>query len=133
MPGDLEGSLHTAVDALKLLDKGNRMIETCAGFLNRLGHVISLLSKPYRKTSLQFPPKMLISREAADDSIGSAFQPLIPGTNDHALLNSHSRAMPVSAQLGSINYQSQLEPLGMDLGEFLIESDLDFLNYFPVN
>jgi hypothetical protein len=30
-----------------------------------------------------------------------------------------------------VNMQEQ-SPLGMDLGEFMMESDLDFLNYFSI-
>jgi hypothetical protein len=37
--------LQTAVDALMLLDNGNRMVERCAAFLGRLGRLLSSLSK----------------------------------------------------------------------------------------
>ncbi|KAF2801274.1 uncharacterized protein BDZ99DRAFT_456469 [Mytilinidion resinicola] len=102
--GGVERPLQTAVGALRLLDKGNRMVETCAAFLNRLGQVIISL--------------------ASDSSTGMPLQLPFLG-NDDTLLNSYG-----GTQAGNTNLQS---PLGMDLGEFIMERDLDFLNYFAVN
>lgn len=43
---DISGRpLHAAVDALLLLDTGNRMVEKCAAFLNRLSQVLSSIGE----------------------------------------------------------------------------------------
>lgn len=41
-------------------------------------------------------------------------------------LGQNTSQMPIAGQ------HLQQSPLGMDLGEFMIESDLDFLNYFRI-
>ncbi|KAF2501403.1 hypothetical protein BU16DRAFT_450555 [Lophium mytilinum] len=45
--GGPERPVQAAVDALMLLDKGNSMVETCATFLSRLGHVVISLGKSF--------------------------------------------------------------------------------------
>jgi len=68
-------------------------------------------------------------RTAVDSSTGMPLQLPLLGIDD-TLLNSYGGMMPMPMQAGNTNPQS---PLGMDLGEFIMERDLDFLNYFAVN
>jgi len=100
--------LQTAVDTLIHLDRGNRMIDTCAAFLKRLGIVVSTLT----------------SESSIDVSIPTSFL-----ESEATFFGQQGEMMQMPAQVGITTYQS---PLGMDLGEFM-ESDLDFLNYFAIN
>jgi len=102
--------LQAAVDALMLLDNGNRMVEKCAAFLDRMGHVLSSLT--------------------LNSSILQSYQPMLPANAVAGATESHTGLIPMPLSTANQNHQS---PLGMDLGEFMIESDLDFLNYFALN
>jgi len=106
-------SLDKAVDALQLLDNGNRMVEKCRTYLRQLGFVLDMLS------SNQFPT----SAET------------VSVISDHVDLNRQAFENNVTFTMSGNNFTTNQSPLGMDLGEFMTEGDLEFLNHFsmPVN
>ncbi|KAJ9377612.1 transcriptional regulator family: Fungal Specific TF [Paecilomyces variotii] len=97
--------LDIAVDALKRLDSGNRVIERCVEYLSQISVVLMALTSngPIPNTSSgMYPPSY--------------------GPNLGATPTSQS----MSNMPGRYNFNNQ-SPVGVDLGEFMIDSDLDFL------
>jgi hypothetical protein len=68
--------------------------------------------------------------KASDNSILQSYQPLFPVNAVAGPAESQAGLIPMPVSTANQNHQS---PLGMDLGEFMMESDLDFLNYFALN
>lgn len=89
-----------AVEALRLLDQGNRMVEKCCAYLEQLVNVLSPLS-PTNET-----------RSAGVLAMPENLSPRMPVLGDN-----------VSSP--KINL--------LDLGEFMIEGDLEFLNHFSIS
>jgi hypothetical protein len=129
LPESLEVSakpLQKAVDALMLLDNGNRMVERCASFLDRLGQLLSSLS---RSSPILHDLATITDTYPASHSLNSLTYPsVLPEGVTPGIPLFQGNGMPIPPQM---NLQQQ-SPLGMDLGEFMMESDLDFLNYFTI-
>lgn len=68
--------------------------------------------------------------KASNNSILQSYQPLFPANVVAGPTESQKGFTPMPVSTANQNHQS---PLGMDLGEFMIDSDLDFLNYFALN
>lgn len=131
LPEALEASsrpLQLAVEALNALDTGNRMVEKCTTFLERLEHVLASLSKclyDYRYVVLAN------GSIAASPSAAMMYQAPMP-EHDASHIDSQTFQDSLTQTAGQLPQTMQQSPLGMDLGEFMIESDLDFLNYFRI-
>jgi hypothetical protein len=122
--------LQPAVDALLQLDNGNRMVEKCAAFLDRLGRLLPSLSI---STTMTFCIASVADNCAASgfsDTNQIAYTSLIPGSValDISMLQNRDTDMRNNPPM----YMQEESPLGIELGEFMMESDLDFLNYFSI-
>ncbi|KAM3083089.1 hypothetical protein ACMFMG_003756 [Clarireedia jacksonii] len=98
---DLQRSLIDAAFALRRLDCENRMVDRCAAYLEQLGSVSEALASASGDSALPNP----YAESAA--------------TGLHSLY-------PNGQIYGSTTMNTS--PLGMDLGEFMLEGDLEFLN-----
>lgn len=137
---DLQRSLVSAGMSLRQLDTGNRMIDRCAAYVEKMVEVLNMSCKFFNNfgdrspiVSRGFFAKLLTILKAATPPSTMAF---IPHTNISASAN----AQPVFG--GDDNYtlngdifqtfppalESNASPLGMDLGEFMFEGDFEFLN-----
>jgi hypothetical protein len=146
--------LDLAIEALRFLDSGNRVIERCLEYLNQLLLAMNALSElphaPIRSNanfalsvlgvnllSVPAEPHLVNSATSAYnkssmaagvDSIPapSVFQPSM--SSDHSGTNAHSSSRNFADSYYT-NMSSQNQPsLGIDLGEFMVDSDLDFLS-----
>lgn len=117
------------MDALMLLDNGNRMVDKCTAFLGRLNPVLSSLSELLEMGSC--PLKVLKFRQ----TIGSPSSALCKRTfvgDRSAVADIQDNIAPIPGRTSIPYYQS---PPDMDLGEFMIENDVNFMNwsYFDSN
>ncbi|KUJ16925.1 uncharacterized protein LY89DRAFT_707337 [Mollisia scopiformis] len=101
---DLQRSLIDAALALRQLDCKNRMVDRCAVYLEQLASVSETLS-----TSSGFDNRAL------------------PNTYNEPSATNVPSLYPNGQMFGSMMMNAS--PLGMDLGEFLLEGDLEFLNH----
>jgi len=116
-------SIGKAVEALRRLDVGNRMVHKCREYLERLLQVLDSLSMCRLSTDTG----------NADDSPGSNIPPAdvrVGSAADHVAVGEDAwRSQDV---FSSANILDQ-SPFGIDLGEFM-EGDLDFSQFlFPKN
>lgn len=109
-PETMRSYLDKAVGALSNLDHGNRMVERCCKYLGRMAQVIDLLS-----TNSLYPTAQYQSN-------------LTPGS-----LSSQCGASSLPRTMHQIG--TGHSPVGMALGEFMADSDWNFLNSFqtPLN
>ncbi|KAH8689695.1 fungal-specific transcription factor domain-containing protein [Talaromyces proteolyticus] len=117
--------LGLAVDALRRLDSGNRVIERCVEYLSQITMALTALTSNPPSTDIPtlnslnnpnttYPSEMLPSSTTISQAPGG---PLAPFTD-------RSAQFPLSQS-----------PVGVDLGEFMIDSDLDFLGklFYDIN
>ncbi|KAL1866395.1 hypothetical protein Plec18167_009063 [Paecilomyces lecythidis] len=97
--------LDIAVEALKRLDSGNRVIERCVEYLSQLSVVLVALT----------------SNGPIPNTVANMYP---PSYGPH--LSSTPTSQNLSHMGGRYNFTNQ-SPVGVDLGEFMIDSDLDFL------
>jgi len=118
---ELRDSVTDAVVAMQWLDSGNRMADKCAGYIRQLSCVLDGLSKfnPLLECcAIADNPDSLVSgRDGRDygnslDGLGS-----VVGNFDDGWLP----AFP-----GDVNLHAS--PLGLQLGEFMLDGDIEFLN-----
>jgi len=106
-------SLENAVEALGVLDHGNRMVERCCHYLKQL---ISVLDSLGMRVSPQYLTRLTRETESAQSTEGIKQQA-------RTIYASSDTRPPIST---ACLHQS---PLAMDFGEFMLESDFDFLNH----
>ncbi|KAL1963182.1 hypothetical protein VTN77DRAFT_8615 [Rasamsonia byssochlamydoides] len=108
--------LDLAVEALRRLDSGNRVIERCVEYLSQLSLALAAL------TSNGAPS--LNNNSSMVGNFGNGYPPTGIVTPPIS-----QTAAAAGAPLTNRNNQFPLSqsPVGIDLGEFMIDSDLDFL------
>ena len=133
-----EMSLHLdmAIEALRHLDSDNRMVARCQDYLEQFVQVVQALGK-------HRPPTHFSRVHPANSPIAIA-QGLIPQPNDwqapyaqnhqaysqmqhegdYALLQNTAVGMFNNGMISS----TKQSPLGMELGEFMLDGDLEFLS-----
>jgi len=99
-------SLGKAVEALRHLDCGNRMVERCGQYLEQFAHVLD----SFTSANMTWNADILANPE-------------------QQYLEGNGSLRMASSQMADQMNQS---PLGMDLGEFMLEGDMDFLANFPM-
>ncbi|RDL35800.1 uncharacterized protein BP5553_06412 [Venustampulla echinocandica] len=109
-----EHTLQVAVNALLLLDNGNKVVEKCARYLGRLAQFLSYF----------------VSNVAVSTPSSTVRYPWMGA--EHLASDLPSSSSTIIPQMSMPDFGSHQARSGMDLGGFMMESDLDFLNYFRV-
>ncbi|KAH7304636.1 fungal-specific transcription factor domain-containing protein [Rhexocercosporidium sp. MPI-PUGE-AT-0058] len=105
---DLQKTLRDAAVALQSLDVGNSIVERCARYLEQLSGVLG---------------KLMVTTATNDGGRG---ENNLPELSLHQAEGNKPHNIP--SQGYSSGTASNLTPLGMDLGEFMLEGDLEFMN-----
>lgn len=115
---DLRTSLYLAVEALQSLGSGARLVQRCRKYLETLVRVAATAKG-------EFPKAFSVSLWSLTPILGGGnaqtnwFNILQPGEVDSSQMAGFPGAPSRS--------DTDLSPLGLDLGEFLTEDNLDFL------
>ncbi|RFU33837.1 hypothetical protein B7463_g2510, partial [Scytalidium lignicola] len=111
-PNDIQMSLVNAAISLRKLETGNRMVDKVAAYVEKLIGVLKTLAATKASTS------SIQDRDYIDGI-----------TNSHSLFNNVDVPFVGDVfQTFSSGIMTDTSPLGMDLGEFMVDGDIDFLN-----
>ncbi|CRG88732.1 Quinic acid utilization activator [Talaromyces islandicus] len=104
--------LDLAVDALRRLDSGNHVIERCVEYLSQIALALAALdSNPTSGNSIPITTLTSNNTSAYPDTIVPSSSHMVPFNTSH-----HHQQFSLSQS-----------PVSVDLGEFMIDSDFDFL------
>ena len=121
----LRGSLDLAVEALRSLGGGVRLVDRCRKYLQTLVSVAASIGR-----SIPTPLRAVLNQAVASppslNGHGSS-NTLAWSDGGNAQDNSDKAVNCIGRQGGD---ETGLSPLGIDLGEFLTEESLDFMHGF---
>ncbi|KAK0642796.1 Thiamine repressible genes regulatory protein thi1 [Lasiodiplodia hormozganensis] len=105
-------ALDAAIEALAVLDRGNRMVDKCR---NHLGGLVAVLNSVF------------VSKEPAVEAVSSLLSPPTgPGANGSANAFGDGTIPDLTNPFGPFG----TSPAGVELGEFLTDMDTEILNMF---
>ncbi|KAH8817271.1 fungal-specific transcription factor domain-containing protein [Xylogone sp. PMI_703] len=111
-PSDIQTSLLNAAALLRRLDTGNRMIDKVAAYVDKLIGVLKTLAATKASS---------VSLAQDSNGINNITNPALFNNEDIPFNNDIFQSFPD-------NITSDTSPVGMDLGEFMVDEDIDFLN-----
>lgn len=121
--------LRQAIQCLMSLDKDNPMTEKCARYTSKLDQVLSVLGELYLRVS-----SVPLVHVSADFNVPDSTQPLgNNGTPANANPLSHAAPGISSPRDAPDLFDLGNTPSGLDLSEFMVPGDLDFLNAFDMS
>ncbi|KAH6667419.1 fungal-specific transcription factor domain-containing protein [Halenospora varia] len=110
---DLQRSLVSAGMTLRQLDTRNRMIDRCAAYVEKIVMVLNMSFATPSSTMALVPLTNIPATANA--------QPGLSGDGNYTLNSDIFQTFPPAVE-------TDASPLGMDLGEFMFEGDLEFWN-----